>query len=65
LRLDSLAGVRREMVALYAEAKRGDRDVADASKLANILSLIGRLIEGGEMEHRVDQLEKLLVERRT
>lgn len=47
------------MSALYAEAKHGGRDVADASKLANMLALIGRIIEGGAVERRVEELEKL------
>lgn len=59
IRLDSMERVRREMTSIYAEAKHGRRDVAAASKLANMLALIGRLIEGGELEKRLDALEKL------
>jgi hypothetical protein len=58
IRLDSLDRVRREMAKLYVEAKQGGRDVQDASRLANILSMIGRLIEGGELEKRLQALEE-------
>jgi len=57
LRLDSVARVRRELVALYAEAKAGRRDVGDTSKLAHVLGLIGRLIEADELERRLEALE--------
>ena len=58
VRLDSLARIRREMAQLYAEAKHGRREVADASKLANMLALIARIIEGGELEQRLEVLER-------
>lgn len=56
VRLDTLERVRREMARLYVEAKHGRRDVQDASRLANILGMIGRFIEGGEVERRMDEL---------
>lgn len=62
LKLDSLQRVRLEMAQIYVEAKHGRRDVQDASRLANILALIGRLLEGGELESRLNQLERLLAE---
>lgn len=63
-RLESLSRVRREMAAIYAEAKAGRRDVGDASKLCNMLALIARLIEGGELEKRLVLVEKLAAEAR-
>jgi hypothetical protein len=57
-RLDSLQRVRLEMVAIYRAARDGERDVGDASKLMNMLALIGRIIEGGELEQRLEALEK-------
>jgi hypothetical protein len=57
-RLDSLPRVRREMARIYLDAKRGDRNTQDASRLANILALIGRLIEGSELEGRIAALEQ-------
>ena len=43
VQLDSLERVRREMARLYTEAKHGQRPAQDASRLANILALIGRI----------------------
>ena len=37
------------MPRLYVEGKHGRRDVQDVSRLANVLALIGRMIEGGEI----------------
>ncbi len=59
LRLDTLDRVRRKLVVTLA-AKAGDRDVADASKLANILATIARLLEGPELHARVAALEARL-----
>ncbi len=59
VQLDSLQRVRREMASLYAEAKHGRRDVGDSSKLVNMLALIARIIEGGELERRLVEVEKL------
>jgi hypothetical protein len=55
--LNSVAGVRRELVRVYTEARRDELDVSDASKLANILFQIGRLIEGVDLETRLARLE--------
>lgn len=57
-RLDSLAGVRRELARLYKEARAGELEVGDASKLANILQILGRMIEGTELERRIAELEE-------
>ena len=58
LKLSTVGDVSRELARLYRDAKAGRRDVADASKLANILSILGRLIEGAELERRVEELER-------
>jgi hypothetical protein len=58
LRLDSLARVRFELVRIYREARDGKRDVSDASKLAHILALIGRILEGSDLEKRIAVLEQ-------
>jgi hypothetical protein len=50
--------VRRELVALYREGKAGTRDVTAVSKLANVLAIVARLIEGGELERRLEALER-------
>jgi hypothetical protein len=57
LRLDSLDRVRRELTKIYRQGRDGERDVGDSSKLANILALIARILEGTELEKRVAALE--------
>jgi hypothetical protein len=58
LRLDSLARVRFELTKIYRQARDGERDVSDASKLAHILALIGRILEGSDLEKRIGLLEQ-------
>ncbi|HEX8373586.1 MAG TPA: hypothetical protein VF606_00215 [Geminicoccaceae bacterium] len=53
-----MAGVRRELARLYREARAGELDVAAASRLANVLQILGRMIEGSEIEARVEALER-------
>ena len=57
LRLDSLSRVRFELTRIYRQARDGERDVSDASKLAHILALIGRILEGSDLEKRIATLE--------
>jgi hypothetical protein len=56
-RLDSLRNVRREAAVIYRAARAGDIDVSDASKLVNILAIISRMIQGDELERRIEALE--------
>jgi hypothetical protein len=58
LKLKTMDDVKGELARLYREGKAGRRDISDVSKLANVLSIIGRLIEGVELAHRVEQLEE-------
>jgi hypothetical protein len=58
LPLRTIGDVQTEMARLYRSAKAGAVPVGDASKLANILSLLGRLIEGAELEERIRRLEE-------
>lgn len=57
LPLRTLDDVKAELARLYREGKSGKRDIAGVSKLANVLSIMGRLIEGSEVERRVEELE--------
>ena len=63
-RLDSITGVRRELARLYREARANSMDVSDASKLANILQILGRMIEGADLERRLGELERRLESKR-
>ncbi len=58
LRLNTIDDVKAEMARLYREGKAGTRDVSDVSRLANVLSLLGRLIEGSDLEKRLLKLEE-------
>lgn len=57
LMLRTMNDVKSELARLYREGKAGRRDIADVSKLANILSIMGRLIEGVDLAARMDVLE--------
>ena len=58
LRLNTIDDVKAEMARLYREGKAGLRDVADVSRLANVLALLGRLIEGSDLEKRIAAIEE-------
>ena len=57
LPLKTMDDVKAELARLYKDGKSGKRDVADVSKLANVLSILGRLIEGVDLAARVEALE--------
>jgi len=59
LRLKTAQDVRSEMARLYRSGKSGERDVADVSRLANVLGLLGRLIETSDLEARLKKLEEV------
>mgnify|MGYP000947039569 FL=1 len=58
LKLKTIDDVKMEMARLYREGKAGLRDVADVSRLANVLALLGRLIEGSDLEKRIAAIEE-------
>ena len=64
VRLESVDRVRRELVRLYKEGRDGRRDTQDVSRLANVLALIARMIEGGQLEARLAALEAAAKEQR-
>ena len=47
------------MARLRRQARDGERDTQDFSRLANGLSILGRLIEGGNLERRLEALERI------
>ena len=57
-KLGTITEVTRELARLYREARGAKLGTSDASKLANILALMGRLIEGSELEARVAAIER-------
>ena len=63
VRLHTIGAVRRELAKLYRETRAGHVQTGDASKLAHILWVIARILEGADLEQRIAALEKLLKER--
>lgn len=58
--LSKVEHCREELARVYREARAGSLDIGDASRLANILSILSRMIEGGEIERQLDEvLERL------
>jgi hypothetical protein len=45
------------MVKVYRETRLGRLPTQDATRLVNILFMIGRVLEGGELEERIRALE--------
>src|SRR3954468_21601018 len=52
--LETVADVRREAAELYRRACRGEVSAGGASRLAGLLALSARVIEGAEIETRLD-----------
>ena len=62
-KLDTLGAVRAEAARLYRAGRRGELPAQDAGRLATVLALAGKLIEAGEFERRLEQVEARLSER--
>ena len=58
--LTTLRAVRREMAAVYWQARDGKLEVSDAAKLSFILASIGKVLLDGELEQRLQQLERVI-----
>ncbi len=50
--------VKVEAARLYKAARRGEVASADASRLASVLALILKVIEGADLEARIEALER-------
>lgn len=57
-KLATATHVSRELAKLYREARIGRIDVADASRLANMLSILARILTDSELEARIEALER-------
>ena len=62
--LKTIDDVRVEMARVYRDMRGGRIDPADGTKLAYVLSMIGKLIESGEIEKRLEALEGVLTSRK-
>ncbi|KJV07547.1 hypothetical protein [Methylocucumis oryzae] len=56
-KLDTMQDVKREMAKVYREARSGTIDVQDATKLTWCLQAVGKVIEGSDLEKRIEALE--------
>jgi hypothetical protein len=61
--LNSLRGIRRELAAVYRLARVGELQLVDATKLAYLLSTLGKLSETELLEDRLKRLELNMEER--
>ena len=59
LKLATIDDCRREMARVYREAKTASIDMADASRLVYMLTSIAKMIELGQLEQRITQLEEV------
>ena len=62
-RLKSLSDTRRFLADVINAVNRDETDVTKGSKLAYMVSILGRLIEQNELERRVAVLEAELQKR--
>lgn len=58
--LTKVSHVRAELGKLYSEARNKQIDVSDASKLANMLGILHRIIADSDLEARIAEIEKQL-----
>ena len=56
--LDSVGGVVSELGRIYREARRGQLDVGDATRLAMILREVRQALEVSEFEARLQAVER-------
>lgn len=56
-KLDTLADVKAEMSKVYREARSGLVEVSDSTKLIWCLQAVGKVIEGSDLEKRIEALE--------
>lgn len=58
LPLGKIDDVARELARLYRAARAGEMETSDASRLANILQILSRVLEGSDLEKRIEAIEK-------
>ena len=56
-RLKTVQDVSRELARIYRESRSGIIPVEHASKYANVLSIIGRIMADSDLEERIERLE--------
>ena len=56
--LETASDVKGAAGRLYRAARRGEVLPGDASRLASVLALIARVVEGADLEARIEALER-------
>lgn len=56
-KLDTIGDVKTQLARLFREARGGKITTQDATRLASILAMLGRMIEGSDLEDRLAALE--------
>ncbi|MDO9422858.1 MAG: hypothetical protein Q7T40_01530 [Methylobacter sp.] len=56
-KLDTMQDVKREMAKVYREARSGVVEVQDGTKLVWMLQAVAKVIEGSDLEKRIELLE--------
>ena len=59
-RLATAADVRREMADLYRQARTGQVDIADASRLGYLLAQLAQMVRIDDLEQRTAAIERAL-----
>ena len=58
LNLTTVDDIRRELGKVYRDARSGALQTQEATRLGYLLDLLRKMIEAGEFERRLEQLEK-------
>jgi hypothetical protein len=61
-RLRNVRGCRRELARVYGMARDGVMDWGDASRAGQILLILVKMIEGFDIEQRLDRLERAIAD---
>jgi hypothetical protein len=62
--LKTIDDVRLEMARVYRDMRSRSIDTQDGTRLTYVLAQIGKLIESGELERRIESLELVLRQRK-
>jgi hypothetical protein len=57
INLQNAAAIRRELAAVYRDARAGKIETQDATRLGYLLNLLGQAYEREVLENRLDALE--------
>jgi len=58
INLQNAAAIRRELAAVYRDARAGKIETQDATRLGYLLNLLGQALEREVLENRLEALEE-------